>query len=521
MRDPQTVFWETYLNATRDEDITRPIDWEGKTGSVLAFTGLFAATVAAFVIESYQSLSPDPGDQTVDILKEILAELRNHTDDTIKSPIPRSADDPFRPQGVVVTVNALWFCSLALSLVSALLATLIQQWARDYRRDTSERDTLNENACSRAFKHIFIRVSVDSWGMDHVLYWLVALVHLSVALFSIGLVLFLFPINSIVAWCTLAPLGMFGMLYLVASVLSIWGRGCPYQTPLTILLAIPYPLSLYVRSSLGALFGFIRLKDRNWYRPYAMLQREKAQTGEIFGEARQSLSRSCNDALAPLSATSSPSASTSAGIGPRSLPNLRPYLPSIFSKTSSGPSSNIELENVITHVSEDSPGGNSAVMVTGDTTIDAQTPVERVAGDGRDLQQTGENVSGSGEMVGRLMMIGDSSLTQRSMVTPSPDEEHEAARNVTGSAQDGPSSAISVHESPLAPSSTPVVPGPRVESLDFMLEYGELDDNDDVEPGHDGSGFTPGDNPSTRGRPCREDMNGINRKVGNKETQHR
>ncbi|KZV67939.1 hypothetical protein PENSPDRAFT_552089, partial [Peniophora sp. CONT] len=222
--------WETYLEAARDEDESRPRDWDGNTGSILTFTGLFAATVAAFVIESYKYLSPDSGDQTVELLAQILAATTNAT---TRSESSVMHTEPFRASNAMIAANALWFCSLSVALVCALLATLVQQWSRDYIRDIKRQHALGASARSRAFNHIYIRMGVNRYGMDRVVDWLVALVHTSVALFAIGLLLFLYQVDDMVAICTSCVLGLFGTVYAVASLLPIYDRSCPYKTPLS------------------------------------------------------------------------------------------------------------------------------------------------------------------------------------------------------------------------------------------------------------------------------------------------
>ncbi|KZV65217.1 hypothetical protein PENSPDRAFT_587230, partial [Peniophora sp. CONT] len=145
-KTPQDKFWGTYLRAMKDEDEARPKDWDGNTGSILTFTGLFAATVAAFVIESYKSLSRDSGDQTVVLLSEILAATTNSS----SSPTLNDAStEVFHAPLSAVIGNALWFCSLVVALACALLATLVQQWSRNYVRDIKTRVTLDETIASR------------------------------------------------------------------------------------------------------------------------------------------------------------------------------------------------------------------------------------------------------------------------------------------------------------------------------------------------------------------------------------
>ncbi|KZV70450.1 hypothetical protein PENSPDRAFT_631609, partial [Peniophora sp. CONT] len=128
-KTPMDKFWGTYLRSMKDEDEARPKDWDGSTGSILTFTGLFAATVAAFIIESYKSLSRDSGDQTVVLLSEILAATRNPSSNATTT---ATSTDSFHAPLSTVLVNALWFISLVIALACALLATLVQQWSRDY-----------------------------------------------------------------------------------------------------------------------------------------------------------------------------------------------------------------------------------------------------------------------------------------------------------------------------------------------------------------------------------------------------
>ncbi|KZV67936.1 hypothetical protein PENSPDRAFT_697953, partial [Peniophora sp. CONT] len=225
--DHETIFWETYLTAARSEDESRIKDWEGNTGSILTFTGLFAATVAAFVIESYKSLSPDSGDQTVTLLAQILEVTKNNTAQTTES------SEPFQAPLTTIAANVLWFCSLSAALMCALLATLVQQWSRDYMRDINKQRTLDAGMRSRALNHIYIRMGVNRYGIDHVVGWLVALLHMSVLLFAVGLLLFLYPINKAVAGCTMFVVGLSSIIYAIVSLMPLFDNSCPYRTPLT------------------------------------------------------------------------------------------------------------------------------------------------------------------------------------------------------------------------------------------------------------------------------------------------
>ncbi|KZV69385.1 hypothetical protein PENSPDRAFT_486002 [Peniophora sp. CONT] len=233
-------FWQTYLDASKAEDEARPKNWEGSTTGILTFTGLFAATVAAFIVESYKLLSPDSGERTNVLLEQILVAMANTSS---QNPITVPPPDPFSPPTLAVVTNAFWFSSLLIALVCALLSTLVQEWSRHYVQDINRREVLHESLRERAFNHIYIRMGVNRYGMDQFVSWIVALVHMSVFLFACGLLVFLFPIHHVVAAISTGILGSFVAIYLVASVLPLLERSCPYRTPVTYLMAFIYWLA--------------------------------------------------------------------------------------------------------------------------------------------------------------------------------------------------------------------------------------------------------------------------------------
>ncbi|KAI0293031.1 hypothetical protein BC826DRAFT_910925, partial [Russula brevipes] len=105
-------------------------DWKEDAMGLLVFTGLFSATVAAFLIESSKKLSPSAEERSTFHLSQIsqqLADLANGTNVP-----PPQAYSPSLPTLPIVWVNTLWLLSLVFSLTSALVATLVQQWARRY-----------------------------------------------------------------------------------------------------------------------------------------------------------------------------------------------------------------------------------------------------------------------------------------------------------------------------------------------------------------------------------------------------
>ncbi|VDC05911.1 unnamed protein product [Peniophora sp. CBMAI 1063] len=244
---PGDVLWSAYLKASEKGDRTRPKDWEGSAGGILTFTGLFSATVAAFIIESYKSLSPDSGDQTVALLSQVLPAMVNASSQQAVIMInPR----PFQVAPLAVATNVLWITSLLISLFCALLSTLVQQWARSYVREVNEHHaTYGQDLRRRACYHLLRRMGVDSYGLDEFVSWIVALVHLSIFLFTIGLALFLFPINTAVAAVVLGLLGLFALIYTASTILPLMDESCPYETPMTRIAAFGYQVILRIHGT--------------------------------------------------------------------------------------------------------------------------------------------------------------------------------------------------------------------------------------------------------------------------------
>ncbi|KAI0054493.1 hypothetical protein BV25DRAFT_1816980, partial [Artomyces pyxidatus] len=182
---------------------------KGNTDGILVFTGLFSATVAAFIIESYKSLQPDSGDTTVLLLSQIsqqLAAAANGTRLSLPSPGPDSA--PFHAASSSLRVNILWFISLILSLSCALIATLMQQWARRYLQGWARRYLQGVQGPATPHRrgpiHAYLHMGLQTFRMASMIEALPALLHISVFLFFAGLVDFIFQINTTVAWAALA-----------------------------------------------------------------------------------------------------------------------------------------------------------------------------------------------------------------------------------------------------------------------------------------------------------------------------
>jgi Family of unknown function (DUF6535) len=136
----------------------------------------------------------------------------------------------FSPPTSAVLVNSLWFLSLVISLTSALLATMLQQWARRYLKITQpSRSMPHKRASIRAF---FVH-GVEKFHLPWSVETLPALLHLSLFLFFTGLAIYLFNINhtvfSAVVWWVVLAGGVYGCI----TFMPIFWHDSPYYSPLS------------------------------------------------------------------------------------------------------------------------------------------------------------------------------------------------------------------------------------------------------------------------------------------------
>jgi Family of unknown function (DUF6535) len=154
---------------------------------------------------------------------------------------------PFSPPTYAVWGNLLWFLSLAISLTCAMLATLLQQWARRYLRITQPpRYTPHDRARIRAF----FAHGVDKFHLSRAADALPILIQLSLFLFFAGLLVYLFNINHTVfravAWWVAVSVA----IYVLITLMPIFWLESPFYSPLSSLTWSLYSSISYLVSLL-------------------------------------------------------------------------------------------------------------------------------------------------------------------------------------------------------------------------------------------------------------------------------
>jgi hypothetical protein len=135
----------------------------------------------------------------------------------------------FQPTSSTLRVNAYWFLSLALSMTCALIATLVQQWGRRFLQEVNRHPAAYKRARIRSF----LFQGLQTFKMPVVVDAVPTLLHVSLSLFFIGLVEFLYPINHLLAYILLFVFAVWTLLYGMTIVVPSCYLHCPYQTPLS------------------------------------------------------------------------------------------------------------------------------------------------------------------------------------------------------------------------------------------------------------------------------------------------
>ncbi|KAJ7328442.1 hypothetical protein DFH08DRAFT_1023937 [Mycena albidolilacea] len=218
--------WAVYISEAEKYDKALVEGWRSDMEGLLIFAGLFSATLTAFLVESYKTLTPDQGAITIALLAQISRQLEfNSTMPSAQS----SMTAPFTPTPASFACNTLWFLSLGLSLSCALMATLVEQWSREFVQRTERLESPVIRA--RVFSYLYF--GLQRFGMHKIVDFIPLLLHMSLLLFLAGLIPFLHLINTLLAALPAALLAVITMTYIYLTVLPIFCSDSPYRTPLS------------------------------------------------------------------------------------------------------------------------------------------------------------------------------------------------------------------------------------------------------------------------------------------------
>ncbi|KAK0185868.1 hypothetical protein F5146DRAFT_1143386 [Armillaria mellea] len=256
--------WRTYEDESRNHDANMVEESRDNADVLLVFVGLFSAVVTTFVAQT---------SQTSLLYESVLVQRAIANGSPINSiaPSPLNPNIAFVPAITDVWVNGLWFTSLFLSLTTALVAVLVKQWLHHYVALPS--GTPRERSFTRQIRY----AGFEKWHVQVIIGLLPVLMHLALAIFLSGLVVFLHPLQAALSWIICTGTAVVYAAYVLAAILPIIFPQCPYRTPLCDLVNISFCrvvprvtwdkenfLSSFKRGNFGAMICFLpRIKARN------------------------------------------------------------------------------------------------------------------------------------------------------------------------------------------------------------------------------------------------------------------
>ncbi|KAG8818206.1 hypothetical protein FRC19_010818 [Serendipita sp. 401] len=219
--DENTVA-EIYCNEAYTVDNEAVEDWTSSLQMLLTFAAIFSAVLTTLIVDSKDLLEQDNTDALVDAVVFLINDLANGTHQPYSPP-------KFRPSTRSILVNCFFFASLCLSIATALAAVLAMQWVTDYGAVTRRAGSTPEERVKR--RHFRYQGGLD-WKMDTIIGALPIALHLSVLLFFVGLIVWMWDVHHSVFGVVFVCGALAALFYIATATLAVFCPSCPYRTPL-------------------------------------------------------------------------------------------------------------------------------------------------------------------------------------------------------------------------------------------------------------------------------------------------
>ncbi|KZT54200.1 hypothetical protein CALCODRAFT_519529 [Calocera cornea HHB12733] len=231
---PEAAIWPLYNEEAEKWDKDTVETQNGGMENLLVFAALFSAVVTAFLTQTLPLLQPDNQQTMVDELRAISSQLASVGSGT--TPAAAHRESVFQLSSAAITINLLWASSLFLSLYMSVTAMLVKQWLRVYTTDLPSAP--KDRAVERQRRFDGLR----KWGVVRIADSLWTWIHVAVALFLSGFVIYLWTLSTALAAVMVAFFAIASINYLSLAAAPIFWPYCPFVSPLTrILMEQPFP----------------------------------------------------------------------------------------------------------------------------------------------------------------------------------------------------------------------------------------------------------------------------------------
>ncbi|KAG8937944.1 hypothetical protein FRC03_007740, partial [Tulasnella sp. 419] len=221
--DQYADFWNVYNKEADREDNELISSFAGDLDTLLIFAGLFSATNTAFIVESYKDLKQDSSDLTNKLLRNVIRTMHQSSFSEADLLL-----DYAGPPARAIAVNLFFFASLCCSLFTAFGAVIGKQWLNHYGRE-SQLLSPSARGIERQRKYI----GLATWKFQAVVETLPTLLQFSLYFFFIGLINFLWPLNSAVGILILLLSVLTLLFYVVTLFIGVRYPNSPFHTRLT------------------------------------------------------------------------------------------------------------------------------------------------------------------------------------------------------------------------------------------------------------------------------------------------
>ncbi|KAG8715239.1 hypothetical protein FRC08_010803 [Ceratobasidium sp. 394] len=236
---PDATIWKLYVEEATEQDQELANLQNKNLDLMLLFAALFSAILAAFLVEAKKMLEEDPAAKSAALLLLVAQSQQRLELGTPDASLKLAESVPFAPTSSARYVNGLWFTALALSLAAALVAMLAKEWLAAFVSSTVRPSY--DHALQRQAKYN----GLSSWRALYIIALLPSLLHLSLLLFALGLVVYLWSLDKAIALVIGAVAGVTLFLYVVTAILGAIFESCPFVTY----------VSTYIRGAYLAILG--------------------------------------------------------------------------------------------------------------------------------------------------------------------------------------------------------------------------------------------------------------------------